>query len=80
MRVMNGQDEMPADLPPAAGRVNGESDTIAARAGVEVRETRRPIPAEPIEPPLDPEQKVEQERHEAVEDGEDVRPDAEPTD
>ncbi|WP_162794691.1 hypothetical protein [Nonomuraea lactucae] len=77
---MNGQDEVPADLPAAVGRVDGESDTIAARAGVEVRETRRPIPAEPVEAPLDPEHKVEQERREATENGEDVRPDAEPTD
>ncbi|MFI6390752.1 hypothetical protein ACIBHY_48430 [Nonomuraea sp. NPDC050547] len=71
----------PEDLPEAVGRVNGESDIRAERAGVEVRETRRPIPAEPIDPPPDPERKVREERREAAEqDGQDVEPDAEPTD
>lgn len=81
MRVMNGQDEESSDMRAAVGRVMGESDTIAERAKVEVRQTRRPIPAEPIEPPPDPERKVEDERREVAEgaDGEDVRPDAEPT-
>ncbi|WP_379522851.1 hypothetical protein [Nonomuraea insulae] len=65
----------------AVGRVMGESDTIADRANVEVRQTRRPIPAEPIEQPPDPEQKVEDERREVAEAAgeEDVSPDAEPT-
>ncbi|NUO96491.1 MAG: hypothetical protein HOV96_29765 [Nonomuraea sp.] len=73
---MNGQGEQ---LPAAVGQVNGESDTVAERAGVSVRETRRPIPAEPVEPPPDPERKIEDERREAAE-AEDVPPDAEPTD
>ncbi|MEV5502944.1 hypothetical protein AB0M50_46845 [Nonomuraea fuscirosea] len=64
---MNGQDETPEDMPEAVGRVNGESDTIAERAGVEIRQTPRPIPSEPVEPPPDPEQKVEEERREAAE-------------
>jgi hypothetical protein len=78
---MNGQDEESSGTPAAVGQVNGESDIIAERAGVELRETRRPIPAEPVEPPPDPERKVEAERREAAEDpgGEDARPDAEPT-
>ncbi|MEV4566312.1 hypothetical protein AB0K18_36545 [Nonomuraea sp. NPDC049421] len=77
---MSQQDEA-APLPPAVGQVNGESDTIAQRAGVEVRETRRPIPAEPVEPPPDPEQKLEEERREAAaDDAEEPRADAEPTD
>ncbi|MFC4122917.1 hypothetical protein [Nonomuraea zeae] len=87
---MNGQDEDLSDVPAAIGQVNGESDTIAARAGVEVRQTRRPIPAEPVEQPPDPERKVEEERREAAlldeiqpvtEDPgeEEARPDAEPT-
>ena len=79
---MDGQDEESPDLPVAVGRVHGESDTVAERAGVEIRETDRPIPAEPIEPPPDPGQKVEEERREAAEDtdGREVSPDTEPTD
>ncbi|SDL29956.1 hypothetical protein [Nonomuraea jiangxiensis] len=69
---MEKQDQVPSDLPAAVGQVNGESDIIAERAGVELRETRRPIPAEPIEPPPDPEQKVEHERREADEEGEEA--------
>ncbi|SPL90285.1 unnamed protein product [[Actinomadura] parvosata subsp. kistnae] len=56
---------------------------MVARAGVQVRHTPRPIPAEPIEPPPDPEQKAEEERREVASEGgeeKDVRPDAEPTD
>ncbi|MFI9592821.1 hypothetical protein [Nonomuraea sp. NPDC052265] len=77
---MNEQDKLPEDLPPAVGRVNGESDTTAARASVEVRDAPRPIPAEPVEPPPDPEEKVARERHEVAEDsGEHEDPDPEPT-
>ncbi|MEV5323161.1 hypothetical protein ACFMQL_32800 [Nonomuraea fastidiosa] len=76
---MTQQDEG-TSLPPAVGKVNGESDTIAKRAGVELRASRRPIPAEPIDPPPDLEQKVEDERREAATDDEEIRPDAEPTD
>ena len=71
---------MSEQLPAAVGQVNGESDTVAERAGVDVRQTRRPIPAEPVEPPPDPERKAEQERREAAAAEEDVPPDAEPTD
>ncbi|MEU5866566.1 MULTISPECIES: hypothetical protein [unclassified Nonomuraea] len=78
---MNEEDKLPEDMPPAVGQVNGESDTTAARAGVEVRDTPRPIPAEPVEPPPDPEEKVAQERREVAEDpGEPEPPDMEPTD
>ncbi|MEV3981336.1 hypothetical protein [Nonomuraea sp. NPDC049758] len=82
---MDEQDKLPEDMPPAVGRVNGESDTTAARAGVEVRDTPRPIPAEPVEPPPDPEEKVAQERREVAEESgkdeePDVEPDVEPTD
>ncbi|MFE0155995.1 hypothetical protein ACFWY5_53290 [Nonomuraea sp. NPDC059007] len=71
----------PEDLPEAVGRVNGESDMRVERAGVEVRDTPRPIPAEPIDPPPDPERKVREERREAAEqESRDVEPDAEPTD
>jgi hypothetical protein len=76
------EDQKPAeDMPPAVGQVNGESDTLAERAGVEVRDTRRPIPAEPVDPPFDPERKVAAERREVAGDcGEGVPADAEPTD
>ncbi|NJP93525.1 hypothetical protein HCN51_29455 [Nonomuraea sp. FMUSA5-5] len=73
----------PEEMPPAVGQVSGESDTLVARAGVQVRHTPRPIPAEPIEPPPDPEQKAAEERREVASEGgeeKDVRPDAEPTD
>jgi hypothetical protein len=75
----------PEEMPPAVGQVCGESDTLAARAGVEVRATPRPIPAEPVEPPPDPEQKAEEERREVAADEDDgvepgVEPDVEPTD
>jgi len=76
---MTHQDEG-ASMPPAVGKVNGESDTIAKRAGVELRASRRPIPAEPIDPPPDLEQKVEEERREAETGDEEVRPGIEPTD
>ncbi|MCK2219450.1 hypothetical protein MF672_037480 [Actinomadura sp. ATCC 31491] len=84
---MDGQDEKrPEEMPPAVGQVNGESDTLVARAGVEVRRTPRPIPAEPVESPPDPEQAVEEERREVAADGGeetgggDGDPGAEPTD
>ncbi|MFG6199980.1 hypothetical protein [Nonomuraea sp. JJY05] len=79
---MNEAEKRPEDMPPAVGRVNGESDTLAERAGVEVRDTPRPIPAEPVEPPPDPEQKVEKEQREVAHDAgeEDARPGVEPTD
>ncbi|MBB6547826.1 hypothetical protein [Nonomuraea rubra] len=72
----------PEEMPPAVGKVSGESDTLAARAGVQVRDTPRPIPAEPVEPPPDPEQKAEEERREVAADAgeEAVEPDVEPTD
>ncbi|WP_157252752.1 hypothetical protein [Nonomuraea typhae] len=76
---MNEQD----DLPPAVGQVNGESDMRVERAGVETRDTPRPIPAEPVEPPPDPEAKVAEEQREAEQqaDGEEKPPpDTEPTD
>lgn len=63
---MSAQDVTPEDMPEAVGRVNGESDTIAERAGVRIRRTSRPIPSEPVEPPPDPERKVEEERREAA--------------
>ncbi|GAA2211784.1 hypothetical protein GCM10009850_072440 [Nonomuraea monospora] len=77
-------DKRPEEMPPAIGQVCGESDTLAARAGVEVRETPRPIPAEPVEPPPDPEAKAEEERREVADDGEepvegDEDPGTEPT-
>ncbi|MEO3870117.1 hypothetical protein ABGB18_14970 [Nonomuraea sp. B12E4] len=37
----------PEELPEAVGRVNGESDVVAERAGIETPRTRRPIPADP---------------------------------
>ncbi|UBU08775.1 hypothetical protein [Nonomuraea gerenzanensis] len=75
-------DRRPEEMPPAVGQVCGESDTLAARAGVEVRRTPRPIPAEPVEPPPDPEEKAEEERREAArEPGEDdAQTGTEPTD
>ncbi|MFI6742254.1 hypothetical protein ACIBI9_55910 [Nonomuraea sp. NPDC050451] len=79
---MNEAEKRPEDMPPAVGQVNGESDTLAERASVEVRDTPRPIPAEPVEPPPDPEQKAEKERREVAHDAgeEDVQPGVEPTD
>ncbi|GAA4942315.1 hypothetical protein HD597_001111 [Nonomuraea thailandensis] len=78
---MDDDEKLPEEMPPAIGQVSGESDTLAARAGVEVRATPRPIPREPVEPPPDPEQKAEEERREVAADADDgVEPDVEPTD
>ncbi|MER7364706.1 hypothetical protein [Nonomuraea wenchangensis] len=83
MPVMNAQDGTKADLPAAVGRVNGESDIVAERSGGDVHTSSpRPIPAEPVEPPLDPEHKAEEERREATKNAGDdqAHPGAEPTD
>ncbi|MGA5759572.1 hypothetical protein [Nonomuraea bangladeshensis] len=83
MPVMNAQNTTSDDLPAAVGRVNGESDIVAERSGGDVRTSSpRPIPAEPVEPPVDPERKAEEERRDAAENtGEQpARPGTEPTD
>ncbi|MGA4987947.1 hypothetical protein [Nonomuraea bangladeshensis] len=80
---MNAQNTTSDDLPAAVGRVNGESDIVAERSGGDVHTSSpRPIPAEPVEPPPDPERKAEQERREAAEHTgeEQERPGTEPTD
>ncbi|WP_084965569.1 hypothetical protein [Thermoactinospora rubra] len=65
------------DLPEAVEGVGGESDVVAQRAGVELRETPRPVPVDPVDPPGDP---VAAERQEqARQDQEVVRADAGPT-
>lgn len=80
MPVMNAQDGTNTDLPAAVGRVNGESDIVAERSGGDVHTSSpRPVPAEPIEPPPNPERKAEEERHETATDAGQERPGAEPT-
>ncbi|MEV0585202.1 hypothetical protein [Nonomuraea sp. NPDC050310] len=71
------EDTLPEELPAAVGQVNGESDMRVERAGVEVRQTARPIPAEPVDPPADPEAKAEAEQRKTEREGPD-EPDQEP--
>ncbi|SDM20782.1 hypothetical protein [Nonomuraea jiangxiensis] len=54
----------PEELPAAVGRVNGESDVVAERAGVVTPRTRRPIPADPPEALDEPQPEEEPEDEE----------------
>jgi hypothetical protein len=66
--------DKPEELPEAVGRVNGESDIVAERAGAELPRARRPIPAD-----LPEEQDRPGEEPEPGEGEEVTRPDAGPT-